>query len=85
MLHAKVMTADSKVAVVGSSNVDSRSLSHDDEVLMVLFDEELVAELDRHLDDDLTRSTLVEPADWSERGVLQRLRERAAGVVDDLL
>jgi cardiolipin synthase len=85
MLHAKVMTADSKVAVVGSSNVNSRSLSHDDEVLMVLFDEELVAELDRHFDDDTARSTLVDPADWSERGVLQRLRERAAGVVDDLL
>jgi cardiolipin synthase len=85
MLHAKVMTADGKVAVVGSSNVNSRSLSHDDEVLMALFDEQLVALLDEHFDEDLVRSSPVDPDEWARRGLIQRAKEAIGSALDDLL
>jgi len=85
MLHTKVMTADSKVAIVGSSNVNSRSMSHDDEVMMVIFDEDLVRELDEDFASDQQRSTVVDPEDWAKRGVIARMSEAVAGVVDDLL
>lgn len=55
MLHAKVLTVDGEVAVVGSANLNNRSLQHDEEVDVVLFDRELVAELDAHTDADLRR------------------------------
>lgn len=55
MLHAKVTTVDGVLAVVGSANLNHRSLQHDEEVDVVLFDAGLVAELDRHTDADLTR------------------------------
>lgn len=85
MLHAKVMTADGRVAVVGSSNINTRSTSEDDEVLMVVLDEGIVATLDEHFDSDLRRSAPIDPADWAERGILQRAREAVMSKVSEVL
>lgn len=85
MLHAKVMTADGRVAVVGSSNINSRSLSEDDEVIMTIFDREIVNELDRDFDGDVERAADLDPEDWAERGVLRRAVESASAAVSDLL
>jgi cardiolipin synthase A/B len=38
MLHTKVMVVDGAAALVGSSNVNRRSLDHDEEVAMVVID-----------------------------------------------
>jgi cardiolipin synthase len=85
MMHAKVMTVDGVVATVGSANLNGRSTQFDEETNVVLFDPELVAELDRHLDDDHERSTLIDPAAWAERGRIQRAGERVADIVSGWL
>jgi len=85
MLHAKVMTIDGSLAVVGSANFNRRSTQYDDEVVMVLFDEGIAALLDRHMDEDLARSEPIDLADWEERGLLQRVQEKAVKVIDGLL
>ena len=85
MLHAKVMTADGRVAVVGSSNVNTRSISEDDEVLLALFDPEVVAELDEDFERDRERAATLDPEDWARRGLLRRVGEKAAAVVSDVL
>ena len=82
MLHAKIATLDGLVALAGSANVNSRSLSKDDELCLVLHDERLVAALDRDFERDLERAEPVDLAAWRERGLLPRLTERAAGVLD---
>jgi cardiolipin synthase len=38
MLHTKIMVVDGAAALVGSSNVNRRSLDHDEEVAMVVID-----------------------------------------------
>ncbi len=85
MLHAKVMTADGRVAVVGSSNINSRSMSEDDEVIMTIFDREIVDELDRDFDDDLKRALDLDPEDWAERGLLRRAVQSVSSAASDLL
>lgn len=85
MLHAKVMTADGRVAVVGSANINSRSTSEDDEVIMTIFDRDIVAELDRDFDDDITRAADLDPADWARRGFLRRVVETVSSAGSDLL
>jgi cardiolipin synthase A/B len=77
MMHAKIMTVDGIAAVVGSSNFNRRSLDHDEEVLLVALDTEVVSVLDRHFDDDLRRSEQIDLTRWRDRGVLQRVREAA--------
>lgn len=76
MLHAKVVTIDGEVGVVGSANLNHRSLQLDEEVDVVLFDTEVVAELDEHTDIDLSRCEpiTIEDLHDAERRVRTPLR-----------
>jgi cardiolipin synthase A/B len=85
MMHSKVITVDGVVATVGSANMNQRSTQFDEETNVVIFDPDVVAVLDRHLDDDHERSTVLDPAEWAERGMVQRVAERAADVVSGWL
>src|SRR5690606_13191438 len=85
MLHAKVLTVDRAVCVVGSANMNQRSTEYDDEVCLVIFDEAMTATLDGHMDDDLQRAEPVDLDDWEERGLFQRIEEKAVGIIDGLL
>lgn len=85
MMHAKVITVDGEVATVGSANFNQRSTRHDEEANVVLFDADVVAVLDRHLDDDRRSSEVVDPAEWAERGLLQRAGEAFTRIVSGRL
>lgn len=76
MLHAKVMTVDGAVGIIGSANFNHRSTSLDEEVNLVVFDEGFVAELDADFDTDLSRSEEIDLSRWKRRGVPQRLLEQ---------
>ena len=77
MMHAKVMTVDGAAAVVGSSNFNRRSLDHDEEVVLIALDHDLVATLDGHLDEDLARSEQIDLSRWRDRSPPQRVLEAA--------
>ncbi|MEP6757862.1 MAG: phospholipase D-like domain-containing protein [Actinomycetota bacterium] len=75
MLHAKVMTVDGILAMVGSANVNARSTELDEEINLVVLDPEVVTALDEHFDDDLGRSDAVTRGDWEDRSLTQRVLE----------
>lgn len=79
MMHAKVLTMDGTLSLVGSANFNRRSLDHDEEIMLAVLDEELAAVLDGHFDQDRTASERIDPRTWSARPALQRVQER--GVV----
>ncbi|MGH9225517.1 MAG: phospholipase D-like domain-containing protein [Acidimicrobiales bacterium] len=83
MLHAKVMTVDGVVANVGSANFDSRSLTLDDEVNLVVLDPDVVAERDRHFDEDVARSKPIRLGPWDDRPLVQRAKEKVISLVDE--
>jgi cardiolipin synthase len=56
MMHAKAMIVDERVAVIGSINLDSLSLTRLEEDALVVDDPQLVAALERDWDDDVKRS-----------------------------
>jgi cardiolipin synthase len=76
MLHAKVMTVDGALAMVGSANVNARSTELDEEVNLVVLDPDVVSTLDEHFDADLQRSERVSAADWEDRSLSQRVMEK---------
>lgn len=84
MLHAKVLTVDGAVCVVGSANMNQRSTEYDDEVCMVIFDEGMTSLLDGHMDADLKRAEPVDLEEWEARGLFQRIEEKAVKVIDGL-
>ena len=78
MLHAKVMTVDGAVAVLGSANCNQRSTSLDEEVVLVVFDEAVAEALDDDFVEDLEHSEAIDLGRWQRRTVGQRLLEHTA-------
>lgn len=76
MLHAKTITADGRLALLGSANFNQRSAQKDDEVCLTVVDEHLVAQLDQHFAQDLTRSKSIDLDTWHSRSTLQRVKEK---------
>lgn len=83
MLHAKVMTVDGVASVVGSPNVNQRSMNLDEEVALVVLDQALARQLDDDFDNDLRTSTRLTAATWAKRGMVQRALERTTTIVED--
>ena len=77
MLHTKVMIVDSAAALVGSSNVNRRSLDHDEEIAMVVVDQPSVDLLDLQFRDDLDRSRRIDLTRWQRRSMSQKVLEAA--------
>lgn len=80
MLHVKSMVIDGVSAMVGSANVNRRSMDHDDELSLVIHDEEIAATLEAHFDEDLERSHRLEPGSWEERSAARRALEAIVGL-----
>lgn len=81
MMHAKVITVDHVAALIGSTNFNRRSLDHDEEVMLTVLDEDFTATLDRHFDEDLRASELMERGRWRSRSITQRLQETAVAPI----
>ena len=81
MLHAKITTVDGLASVVGSANLNRRSLHHDDEIVAVVLDEDVTGELDRHFDEDLERAELMDPERWEDRPMPWRVAEKATSLL----
>ncbi len=77
MLHAKIMTVDGTLSVIGSSNFNRRSMNHDEEIALAIFDPTVTATLDDHYDDDLARSRPIDLERWRSRTASQRVLEQA--------
>lgn len=78
LLHAKLMTADGRLASIGSANFNQRSRLKDHEVAVNLLDAELTARLDADFEADRARCREVGPGEWRRRPLLRRAAEAAA-------
>jgi cardiolipin synthase A/B len=76
MLHAKIITIDGQVALVGTANFDSRSVALNEQVGLVVHDRAFTSTLDDHHDDDLGLRERIDPQRWADRPLRQRARER---------
>jgi cardiolipin synthase len=81
MLHAKILTIDGICAVIGSANINGRSMERDDELSLVIHDPDVVAVLDRHFDDDRDRSRLVPEERWVDPPLYRRGLDLVAAAV----
>jgi cardiolipin synthase A/B len=81
MMHAKIMTVDGLACVVGSANMNRRSLAHDEEVVLSVFDPAVTRELESDFWSDVERSDLINPRRWADRPVRQRAKEQVGAVL----
>lgn len=78
ILHAKTMVVDSQIGVVGSANLDFRSLWLNAECNLLLFNNETAVALEQAFEKDLTTSTEIKLSEWKKRGLKQRVLDALA-------
>jgi cardiolipin synthase len=85
VLHAKSLTADAYVSIVGSSNLDFRSFSFNAECNLVILDSGCGARLEQAFLDDLALSEEIVGERWRRRTLLHRCGDRLARSLSPLL
>ncbi len=78
ILHAKHMTIDDDIAMIGSSNLDMRSLTLNLEVTLMAYDPRVVAALRPVQAAYLTHSKRVLPTPWHRRPLRDKLSDNIA-------
>jgi cardiolipin synthase len=78
MLHSKVMVIDGRWTVVGSCNLDSRSLRWNLEFFSVIRSRAMATAIERICAFEIANSRQVRPNDHAQRGWWRRLLHRAA-------
>jgi cardiolipin synthase len=75
MMHAKLAIIDD-IVVAGSANMDVRSGRINNELVAVVHDEELARQARTDFEGDLTQSDRISLAEWKERPLFQKIKER---------
>jgi cardiolipin synthase len=78
ILHAKTVVCDGHLAVIGSANLDFRSLWFNAECNLLLSDDATAATMERHFEHDLAESTEIVLTRWQTRGLWHRLGDAVA-------
>ena len=84
-LHSKTMVVDRDAAIVGTANLDNRSLRLNFEVLAILYGQEFADSLAGMFERDLTHAKLLTPADIARQSLRGRLFEGAARLLSPML
>jgi cardiolipin synthase len=85
MMHSKVMMVDGKVGIIGSANLDPRSLYLNFEAGCILFDSAATAKLEAAYENDLKNAKLLERETFAHRPYLVRLQENAFRLFSPIL
>lgn len=84
LLHAKHMTVDDDIAVIGSSNMDIRSFELNLEVSMIVYDKKIVSKLHTIETKYLAKSSRVTLKQWMQRSWHKKLFENIARLTSAL-
>ncbi len=84
-LHAKHISVDDDLCAIGSSNLDMRSFTLNEEDMVFFYDRDVVADLARIQERYIRDSTPLDPEDWKKRPALRRTAQQLARLVDSVL
>ncbi|HLJ79870.1 MAG TPA: cardiolipin synthase [Ktedonobacterales bacterium] len=84
-MHAKHMTFDDAVAIIGSSNIDVRSLELNAESSVLIYDPTVVADLRRVQERYFAQSDMLTAGEWSQRSMHHKLAQNTARLFDSFL
>jgi cardiolipin synthase len=75
MMHGKALVVDGRWSAVGSMNVDNRSLSFNEETVLLMLDDGMSATLEQHFMDDLAHADEIDLETFRTRGMGQKIKE----------
>jgi len=81
MMHAKTVMVDDAWSVVGSANMDERSMELNEENVIGVADPATARAIAEGVEQDIARSREIRPEEWRARPWWQRALERAAKIL----
>ena len=78
MMHAKTAVVDSAWSIVGSANMDERSMELNEENVLGIADREFARSIEEGLSADYTRSREITLERWQKRSIVRKALERLA-------
>src|SRR5690606_24303377 len=84
-VHAKTLTVDGSISIVGTANMDHRSFYLNFEVNAIIYSTEFAEELRRSFYKDIESSSLIQYEEWVSRPFYTKLAERTARLFSPLL
>lgn len=78
MMHAKVAVSDGVVAMVGSANLDERSMELNEETVLAVRDPVFAAAVEKGVLDDLADAKEMDLAEWKKRPFHHHIYERCS-------
>jgi cardiolipin synthase len=81
MMHAKTAVVDGSWSIVGSANLDERSMELNEENVLGIADVRFAKSIEDGLTADFARSKEILLADWKKRSVVTRCMEKACKVL----
>jgi cardiolipin synthase len=85
LLHAKHLSIDDSVALIGSSNLDIRSFALNSEISMLVYDSQVVAALHEEQLANVADSEALTAEEWAKRPLLQKIVQNVARLFDSVL
>jgi cardiolipin synthase len=85
LLHAKTLTVDRRIAIVGSANLDARSFYLNFEVTMFIYDDDFSSVVRFMQTGYLDASIELSPQEWRKRPALTRFAENTVRLMGPLL
>ena len=85
LLHQKTMVVDGEWSLVGSTNLDDRSLDINDEASVGLIDPKVAATLRAAFENDLASCRELQLASWRDRGLWHRAVDRVSYMINEQL
>jgi cardiolipin synthase len=84
-LHAKHLSVDGEVALIGSSNMDIRSFLLNAEIALVFYSKDVAARLRAEQERYFAHSDLLDAAEWRRRALVSKVAENTARLMSALL
>ena len=84
-IHAKTMTIDDKISLVGSFNTDIRSFYINYEASALIYDMKLTADLNKMFEEDLSNCIKLDYNSWKKRSITSRFLDSLCRLITPLL
>lgn len=80
-LHTKAMVVDDELSVVGTANLDARSLRLNYETNLLVIDSDFAGRVKQQILEELGQSRELSPEIWRKRSALRRMLENACSLI----
>lgn len=83
--HSKVISIDSEFCIIGSANMDNRSLEHNFEITGIIYNPEIALKIENQFIIDTDRCKSLASSKWAKRNISNKIKEGFARLLSPLI